>query len=134
MKKLTIKQAIDQGYTRFGIAHQRFQRIQNLGIDKPDFNRWIVLFSKEPMDIQIEEDFIKDLLADALYDHVGDITGDDDPQYAYDGVMKIDCLSVVNQINKILEGHKYYTLTDTQLIPEPENTELLNDSPNTHTG
>ncbi len=118
--KMTISEAIKEGYTHYGRADNGFVRIQELNDDIPttDFNHKLVLAEKQSFSPSVADNFLRELIAVQVYDHVGDSTGDDDPSFAYDEVYALDWSQMTAKINDILSSHKYYKLTNIQLVPD----------------
>lgn len=81
MEKLTLKEAIEQGYESWLYADEQFQSLNDLAfIEDSHFNgRKIELVSKEPYSPSsgIDADSILDLLAEQIWENHHGETGDD---------------------------------------------------------
>lgn len=124
--KLTVKEALEQGYTKCGYANESWQSVLDISeLTELDFNRihrsHLVLFSKDEYHPSISAEQIKDLIADTVSDTHGQDTGDDTDN-VYDTLQAIELSqfeSLVNHINEKLSEHVYWKGTDIQLIPNP---------------
>lgn len=80
MAKLTLQQAIEQGYESWLYADERFQAIQDLAfIEDCHFNRKIELVNKEPYHPSsgLDADSIIDIIAEQIWENHHDESGDD---------------------------------------------------------
>ncbi|WGQ15545.1 hypothetical protein [Sphingobacterium faecium] len=119
MDKLTIQQALEQGYLFFGYKGLEYQTLNDLSdITQEDVDRGVCLFSKEYTSPSCEEN-IKEFIADHIQDQWSAETNDDTSD-VYDAIMSIDLSDIASRVNKVLEDKKYYTLTDIELILESE--------------
>lgn len=119
MDKLTIPQALEQGYLFFGYKGIEYQTLNDLSdITQEDIDRGVCLFSKEYTSPSCEEN-IKEFIADHIQDQWSAETNDDTSD-VYDAIMSIDLSDIASRVNKVLEDKKYYTLTDIELILESE--------------
>lgn len=119
-EKLTVKEAIEQGYTHFGFADQEFQHLLSIATDLnvSTFKKKVCLFGKEPSSCaSISREEIADMLADHMSSSVGEDTGDDDTDDIYDIIIKLDFGPCAEMINSALSHKKYYSLTKIELIP-----------------
>lgn len=122
MKKLTIKQAIEQGYTHYGYSDREWQSVNKLHDDlftelKGEYEPIdsLVLFEKEPRFPTANEDYIKEMVAEAIsVDDSENCARDDDT--IYHAVMEVDFSNIISKINEKLKEHKYWMLTDIKLI------------------
>lgn len=115
MKKLTVKQAIEEGYSHWGYKDREYQYAQNLeDIVDDDFNtdETLVLFEKEPFYRSISASEIQDLIFDYMYDN--DETSDD-TDFMDDRFSESDFKPLSDLINKKLSDYPYYFLTDIEL-------------------
>jgi len=120
MKQLTIKQAIDEGYTKYGFASRDWQTTQDLHddiFDEVEPEDWddIVLFEKESTTPSISAKEIAELLSDYIGDNDSEECMREDEQI-YDAVKAIDFTDISEKINKAMESHKYWMLTDIKLV------------------
>ena len=120
MKTLTVKEALEQGYTKYGFSYKEWQTTNDLHedifkeIEYCDMDH-IVLFVKTTECPSIS----KELIAKVLPEYIGDndsseICREDDS--VYKAVNEINFETTEMQINKVLEGFKYWRLTDIKLI------------------
>jgi V8-like Glu-specific endopeptidase len=119
--QLTVKEALEQGYTKFGFDGREWQSALDLqtDIDADTFSGQSgkpLLFHKEEYHPGIDAESIKDLLADHIACNHYDETGDDTDNVE-DAVRELDFESVAEMINEKLLSTTYYKLTDIELIP-----------------
>lgn len=120
MEKLTVKEAIAQGYTKYGYSNKEWQHAHDLddilGNHLSD-DSWedLVLFEKESKSSTIDERQIADLLSDYIGEHDSEACARDDDR-VYDAILKMDFSETAAKINKELEQHNYYMLTNIKLI------------------
>lgn len=115
MERLTIKEALEQGYTHFGYKGLEYQTINELSdITDEDIERGVCLFSKEYTTPTCEED-IQTFVADHIQDNWSAET-QDDTNDVYQAIMAIDLSDIAKRINNVLQDKKYYTLTDIELV------------------
>lgn len=80
MEKLTIEQAIEQGYTKFLYAEDGFQAPKDLsGINDDDFIRKPQLVKKElyTLPVYIDAEQLRDMIAEQCWEQHHDESGDD---------------------------------------------------------
>lgn len=121
--KLTVKEALEQGYVYFGQDKGEYQHLHSIeGITDADFEFGpVMLAEKEPYYTpSVSGESIAELLADHIANWNGDETGDDTDD-VYDIVNALDFTTAANAINKALQNKKYYKLTSIQLIPNPHH-------------
>jgi hypothetical protein len=119
MDKITVKEAIEQGYKYFAQDKGEFQHLFSIEvITNADFEDGPqMLAEKEPYYTpSIAPKDIAYLLADHLDSMSGDETGDDTSD-VYEIVKSLDFTAAAELINEALKGKKYYKLTSIQLIP-----------------
>lgn len=120
--KLTVKEALQLGFTKCGEALQEWQTILEVTdfINPYEFvehwNRKIVLFSKDSYSPGIDADTIKDLLAEHIACQHEDESGDDTSNVE-DSVREIDFEPIAQIINDKLQSIQYWKATDIELIP-----------------
>lgn len=122
MEKLTVKEALEQGYTKCGYELAEWQTLQDVEdfLNPEEFEDWgnrkMVLFSKDSYSPSIDAETIKDLLAEHIACNHADETGDDTDNVE-DSVRELDFESVAKMINEKLSTTSYWKATDIQLIP-----------------
>ncbi len=122
MEQLTVKEALEQGYTQFLYSSGGFQRLSSLSeICEEDFKKdGVELVEKEPhhpLGLDVES-FREDIADNLECQHSGE-TGDDTSE-VYNTVISIDLKefeSIVNIVNDKLSGLNYYKSTGIKLIP-----------------
>ena len=119
IKELTIKEAIKQGYTKYGFQNREWQLVNDLSdaLTEIEEDEWedIVLFQKKSLQPKISKERIAELLSDNIGDEDSDESGRDD-DCVYETVKAIDFTDIAEKINKELEQHEYWTLTDIKLV------------------
>lgn len=123
--KLTVKEALEQGYIYFGQDKGEFQHLHSIeNISDADFELGpVMLTEKEPYHTPtISSEAIAELLADYVSCWNGDETGDDTDD-VYEIVNGLDFTEAAKKINEALKNKKYYKLTNIQLIPNPATNE-----------
>jgi hypothetical protein len=115
---LTVKQALEQGYTHYVFNSDGFQSLKDIvHISDEDFNRDdIRVVEKEsyhPYGISSKD--IAELLADHLESNNGENTGDDTSQ-VYDTIMELDFTEAENKITEALSAINYYRASKIKLI------------------
>lgn len=118
---LTVKEAIEQGYTLYGYdsADGGFQSLHSIdGLSAEDFEEFtdMVLAEKEPHYVGVNaialyQDIIEDLMCSE------DCLGDDTVEI--DDLVKtaVDWDDIAAKINAALKTRPYYRLTEIKLIP-----------------
>lgn len=120
--KLTVKEALEQEYTKCGYELQEWQSLyevsdfDNPGEFEQHYNRKMVLFSKDSYSPSIDADTIKDLLAEHIACNHADETGDDTDNVE-DSVRELDFDPTAKMINEKLSKAVYWKATDIELIP-----------------
>ena len=121
MKKLTIKEAIDQGYTKYGLEGREWQSVEDLHDDvfeEQEEANWddLVLFEKDASYPSIDSDTIAEKLAEQIAENDAEECQRNDDDVVYNAVKAIDYTEIADKINKELEQFKYWMLTDIKLI------------------
>jgi len=121
MEKLTIKEALEQGYTMYGVANKEWQHANEINDDvfkEVHRDDWgdIVLFEQNSSCPSIDKKYMAEMLADHISDNDSQECARDDDS-VYKTVKEIDYTDIVAKINKELEQHKYWMLTTIKLIP-----------------
>lgn len=122
--KLTVKEALEQGYVYFGKDNGEFQFVHRIEcISEADFEDGPQLLAEKESyySPSISPEEIAETLADVIWNQCGDETGDDTDD-VYDIVKSLDFSAAANLINEALKGKKYYKLTNIQLIPTDNGT------------
>jgi len=115
MNKLTVKQALEQGYETYLYPADGFQRASVLGEDEPDFTKEPMLTEKEPQHPNFDGDSIKDIVANQCDEWWYDETRDDDSGI-YDLIMELDFSDITSQINEKLKEVLHYKQSNVKLI------------------
>lgn len=122
-KELTVKEAIEQGYTHWGYDNGEYQAVQRLeDITAEDFElkEWRggdpVLADKEPVYVQVKTPDLYTDLIENLRDS-GACFGDDTDEI--DDLVKnaVDWEDIATKINAALKTRPFYPMTQTKLIP-----------------
>jgi len=123
MNQLTVKQALEEGYTHFVYASDGYQAIKGiedvLKDEKAiDFSRDdIYIVSKEPFHPSApDNEELKDLIAEHVWVNHHDNTGDD-TDAVFDAVKAIDFNDISERIQSALNGLNYYHQTNIKLVP-----------------
>jgi hypothetical protein len=119
MEELTIKEAIEQGYEKYGFLDKEWQTTNELSDldpndDKENFED-IVLFEKNSSQPTIDDETIANMLADYIADQDSHDCGRDDDS-VYKTVAAMDFKDIAAKINKELEQHEYWMITDIKLV------------------
>jgi len=120
MEKLTVKEALEQGYTKVGTKTNDWQSLVDLE-DIKDFDSRETTFylaDKKSNSPSTSVEDIKELLVEHISVNHSDETGDDTDD-VYDLLNAIELSEfepLVEKINKVLEAKTYHWLTDIQLI------------------
>jgi len=117
MQKLTVKEALEQGYVYCGQKTNDWQSLTFIkDLDSTDFENELVLYSKESSSPTITADSLKDLIADHMESDWGSDTGDDTNQ-VYEKAITLDYAPFAEMINNAMSGIQSYAQTEIQLIP-----------------
>jgi len=120
MSELTVKEAIKQGYKYYGFGNKEWQTAEVLDdgvfaeVNEDDWDD-LVLFEKKSSQPTIDSETIANMLADYIADNDANDCGRDD-NCVFKTVEAIDFKDTANKINKELEQHKYWMITDIKLI------------------
>lgn len=123
--KLTIKQALDSGYTLYGVDGLEFQNLHALNgltdeeiLDGQEDNEFYVLAEKQPEYFTITAKDLMDYAIDNYYD--SEVAGMDDTTIIKDLIIKESEMfeQLVIKLNEIYKSRSTWRLTDIQLIPE----------------
>ena len=122
MSKLTVLEALEQGYTHCGWNDKDWQVLHKLeDMNQEDFNDEfesgeLVLAAKDPKTTTITKEQIGETLAELMLDLHSQQCADDTDE-VYDLVKELNFEQAAEMINKKLESKKYWDLTDIKLVP-----------------
>ncbi|WDO13080.1 hypothetical protein MH928_17375 [Flavobacterium sp. WW92] len=116
--ELTVKEALEQGYTKYVYDSDGFQRLSDILDDEIDFSRNdISLVEKvgyNPAGMDSKE--IAELLADHIEsNHVSE--SGDDTNTVYDAIKELDFSEAEMKITETLSSLFYYRSSGIKLIP-----------------
>lgn len=118
MKQLTVKQALEQGYTLCGQDKGEFSILNNIGdmghID--DFYDNTVIAEKEGISCGTDPESLKEHVAEYFENMWADETGDDRAM-VYDAIMEMDFSEITDKISEQINHIKSYKLTTIKLVP-----------------
>lgn len=119
-QKLTVKEALEQGYEKCGYDGRDFQRLMQISELSPEdfesnYGGKLVLSSNEPNYVTIDKSEIMDFLIDRYFDEspdddLADITACFDEQ-----TEKIE--RFVSEMNDIFRQKEWFYLTTIELVP-----------------
>ena len=120
MEQLTVKEAIEQGYTKYGFESKEWQHLEDLHndifeeIDEDDFDDLVLVekVGQAPI-FSVKE------MSEILSERIGENDNEQcarDSDEVYTTVAAIDYTDIVNKINKELEQHRYWMLTKIKLV------------------
>ena len=119
--RLTIKEALDQGYEYYGFHSHEWQTLNELHEDLrrelEEEGRSIEdvrLFGKEVECPKISSKELADVVSDYIGDQDSDICMRDDDR-VYETVLEVDFTDIADHINNKLQQHSYRMLTDIGL-------------------
>lgn len=119
MGKLTVKEAIEQGYEYAGIDTGDYGRLLNIAdlADEFESNRiWIA--EKDANYFTISGEDLKEIIADQIVNDYCDRSGNDDGDNVHKEIMdSIDVTAIRESINKVFEKHWWRMLTNIEIIP-----------------
>lgn len=115
MKKLTVKEALEQGYKS---VTPRYEEWQYIDIRECDFSHkhGYEIVAKETKPYQLAYGVIDDLLSD-YFDNQEDVENEDGRLQRI--VSKVDFTKITDDVNNALSITRYFFGTDIQLIPNP---------------
>lgn len=123
-KQLTVKEALEQGYTYFFYNFDGWQCAKHLAdIDKGYEVDWtrddIFLASKEPVQsCSLSEGSLKEWIVDNIESQYSDETNDDDSYNTISEAFKdFDFKPFEDAISKVLETITHYRSTNIKLVP-----------------
>lgn len=118
--KLTLKEALEQGYTKCGFDATGWQSLHEISdLSDSDFEGEIKYFlaCKEPQYHLRNTKDLAEMIADRISDDFADETGCDYIKDIFEELKAIDFSSVCQKINYVMTSHPYWTITKIQLIP-----------------
>lgn len=125
VEQLTVKEALEQGYTHWGYDNRDFQHLSRLeGLMEGDFKDgpafelygYIVLAQKEPYYLSISSDTVQEIISDHIMSQ--DNYCDDDFNTVPDALKEVEGWDeFAVKINAKLKEHPYWYLTQIKLIP-----------------
>lgn len=122
--ELTVKEAIEQGYTHWGIISQEWQTVQELDegvfaeVEAMQENvEDVYLFHKKPDVSVIDEGDFKNHIVHFATDQYYDDTQRDDLEDVMNDLNKIDFSKIYEDVSKVLANHKFWRFTNIKLIP-----------------
>lgn len=119
MKKLTVKEAVEQGYKWYVYNSDGFQCLKKITDNDINWERddiWLVDKEAIGCPVPTERD-----IAEMLADHINSIWGeetDDDTDEVYNKIMTCDFTETVKMIEVTLEKKTYYHQSEIKLIKE----------------
>ena len=118
--ELTVKEALEQGYTKAGTKCNDWQSLVDLQDIKDYDSRETTFYlaDQKENNPSIDAEQIKDLLIDHISVNHCDETGDDTDD-VYDLLTAMDLSefeAIATKLNEILKAKKYFWLTDIKLI------------------
>lgn len=116
--KMTVKEALNNGYTKCGIEGEQWQTLMN--VEEVDFeqDKVIVLAGIEEEQPTITDVDFKELIGDYLNDP--DNCGGRDDDEIYDAVEEMDFSKIVDKINFKMKDFGFRMMTDIVLIPNKD--------------
>lgn len=122
-REMTIKQALEEGYTHCGQIRDEWQILTKIDELNPvDFEEgeWHVA-EKEGRVYSYPKEQIAETLADIISTNESEESGRDDDDI-YNAIMEIDFSSTQKLLDDVLKKFPHYFLTDIKLTPELLNT------------
>lgn len=113
--KITVKEAVEQGYNLFGYKDREFQQLQTLeDIIQEDFDTGevLVLAEKNPRYRSISAAEIQELVFDYMYD-IDEMA--DDTDFMHHNFTTTDFKPLSDLINERFSKITYYFLTDIEI-------------------
>lgn len=119
VEKITIAEALKRGYVHYGYDNgEKFQLLHNINLlHADDFERGkICPAENEGECAKIDNEEIKELIANHVHDRWVDDTGDD-TESIYDLLMELDFEDVANRVNEKIESvRNYKILTHIEIV------------------
>lgn len=111
--KVTVEQAISQGYTHCFVNEEDLKKISSLDEFDWESETPIVLAEKGDAAYQIREDVIRQLLYDYISEQ--DEVVDEDCQMAGSVRNEVDFTEITKKVNEVLAKRRFWHPTDTVL-------------------
>lgn len=123
-RKMTVSQALAEGYELFGIADQDYQTTKQIKLEFDDFHKdgyTLFLFDKEPRYYGISPEELRDFVIES-YHGDGDFSGDDTEDVDNEATKHLPMFTeMAEKINKeIFSSKPLWRLTNIQLVPDGE--------------
>lgn len=120
MEQITLKEAIEQGYTKYGFTEREWQSTNDIhdGVfQEVDEEYWdsLVLFDKQSEQPSITSKQISDLLADSIGEQDACESGREDDA-VYEAVNSVNYTEIAKTVNEALKPCEYWRLTDIKLV------------------
>lgn len=119
--QLTVAQALAEGYTHFVYGNDGFQRVKQIEPEEIDWKRDdISIVEKEGFHpTGIDEDNLKDMIIDHIWQQHYDDTNDDDDNVIEEAIrpLNLDLSNVIKQIDEALTSITTYKSAGIKLIP-----------------
>lgn len=118
--KLTIREALEQGYTKAGTDASGWQHLYDIeDLSSVDFEGKTKYFlaDKEAQYHLRETKDLAEMIADRISDDYADETGCDDVNDILEQIKAIDFSSVNQKINYVMTQYPYWNLTKIELVP-----------------
>lgn len=118
MNQLTIKEALEQGYTYCGKKSDSYNSLHTIKDLHPiDFGEdKLYLYSKQGVSPAITAECLKDMISDHMESDWGNDTGDDSEQ-VYEKAMELNYEPFADMINAAMADIVSYSFTEIELIP-----------------
>lgn len=120
MEELTVKQALEQGYTHYGFKDREWQSVSKLHdnvfeeLDEHEYEE-VVLFEKSFNVLHTSEQDVSEIIAESVsYNYSQECASDEDNVYS--DIIDLDFSGIVKQINDKMKDHKYWMITDIKLV------------------
>lgn len=120
MEQLTVKEALESGYTSFVYDDDGYQSIKEIDPADIDWSRNdISLVAKESFSpMGLDEDILKEMIIESIWSSHYDDTGDDtDAVFDALNPLELDLSKVKSQIDEALSKLKYYKSSGIKLTP-----------------
>jgi hypothetical protein len=122
IKTLTVKQAIEEGYTLCGFANKDWQSLIPLEditdeyFKDSSYNGKLVLAEKQSHSYLVDAETFRDLLADTVGENYRQECADDTDEIE-ELIKEVDFTEIVNTINEKISVKKWWILTNIELNP-----------------
>lgn len=119
MEKLTIKEALEQGYTKVGVETSGWQHLYEISdltdVDFEDGQKYFLADKEAKYHLRNSKD-LAEMIADRISDDYAEETGCDDVNDILEAIKSIDFSSVCQKINYIMSDYPYWYLTKIELV------------------